>query len=336
MQGKGINYDTGFFPGGHDTRETFDPEVVRRELRIIADDLHCDSVRISGGDTGRLRVAAEAAAEAGLRVWFSPVPVELGPPELLELFGECAEIAEGLRRDGAEVVLVTGCELSLFARGFLPGDDFDARVAALSSGGPEVWASLRELPARMHPFLSEAAATARKCFGGPLTYAAGSWEPLDWSRFDFVAVNAYRAAENAGTYREELRRHHRHGKPVVATEFGCCTYRGAAAAGGTGWMIIDDSTEPLSVKGDFERDEGEQVTYLHELLEIFEQEGVHTAFWFTFAGYALPHRADPRYDLDLASYGVVKMLENGRGREYPDMGWEPKRVFHALADAYAD
>jgi rhomboid protease GluP len=33
--------------------------------------------------------------------------------------------------------------------------------------------------------------------------------------------------------------------------------------------------------------------------------------------------------------GVVGILEEGRGRAYPDMGWEPKEAFHALAAAYA-
>jgi hypothetical protein len=101
-------------------------------------------------------------------------------------------------------------------------------------------------------------------------------------------------------------------------------------------MIIDRPVEPPAVKGNHRPDEGEQVTYLRELLEIFQQEGVHSAFWFNFAGYHLPHRADPRYDLDLASYGVVEVLENWTGREYPDMGWEPNEAFHALTAAYGD
>jgi hypothetical protein len=67
---------------------------------------------------------------------------------------------------------------------------------------------------------------------------------------------------------------------------------------------------------------------LHELLAIFEEDGVDGALWFTFAGYQLPHRADPRRDLGLASYGVVRMAEDG-------VSWEPKEVFHALAEAYA-
>jgi hypothetical protein len=48
----------------------------------------------------------------------------------------------------------------------------------------------------------------------------------------------------------------------------------------------------------------------------------------------LPHRGDPRDDLDLAGYGVVKVLEDRLGRTYPGMPWEPKAAFTALADAY--
>jgi hypothetical protein len=32
MRGKGINYDTGFSPGGQLSREDFDPAIVRRLL----------------------------------------------------------------------------------------------------------------------------------------------------------------------------------------------------------------------------------------------------------------------------------------------------------------
>jgi hypothetical protein len=41
MRGKGINYDTGFCPGGESSREQFDAGVVRGEMRVIARDLHC-------------------------------------------------------------------------------------------------------------------------------------------------------------------------------------------------------------------------------------------------------------------------------------------------------
>ena len=60
------------------------------------------------------------------------------------------------------------------------------------------------------------------------------------------------------------------------------------------------------------------------------------AFWFTFAGYELPHRpADPGHDLDLASYGLVAVLEKGHGTRYPDMAWKPKQLFDTQAARYA-
>jgi hypothetical protein len=68
MRAKGINYDTGFLSAGTSTHELFDPEIVRREMRIIKDDLHCTAVRITGGDPDRLEIAATHAAKAGLEV----------------------------------------------------------------------------------------------------------------------------------------------------------------------------------------------------------------------------------------------------------------------------
>jgi hypothetical protein len=128
MRAYGISYDTGFVRNGGSSREPFDPGVVRRELRIIRDDLHCKAVRIMGGNPERLELAATYAAELGLEVWFSPYPLELTTDELLSLFADCAERAERLRRRGAEVVFVAGAELSLMNKGFLDGETFFDRL----------------------------------------------------------------------------------------------------------------------------------------------------------------------------------------------------------------
>jgi hypothetical protein len=66
MRARGINYDTGFFNAGTSTHEPFDPEVVRREMRVIRDDLHCTAVRITGGDPDRLEIAATHDAHLDL------------------------------------------------------------------------------------------------------------------------------------------------------------------------------------------------------------------------------------------------------------------------------
>jgi hypothetical protein len=41
----GITFDSGFTSAGTTTREPFDPAIVRREMQIIRNELHCDAVR---------------------------------------------------------------------------------------------------------------------------------------------------------------------------------------------------------------------------------------------------------------------------------------------------
>lgn len=130
MRARGISYDTGFVYKGQHSREPFDAATVRRELAIIRDDLHCNAVRVMGGDPERLELTAAAAAELGLEVWFSPYPLSLTPTEMLDLFADCAGRAERIRSLGAEVVFVTGAELSLMAEGFLPGGTAQDRSGA--------------------------------------------------------------------------------------------------------------------------------------------------------------------------------------------------------------
>jgi hypothetical protein len=62
-------------------------------------------------------------------------------------------------------------------------------------------------------------------------------------------------------------------------------------------------------------------------------EGVDLAFWFTFAGYKFVPGPGSRRDLDLASYGVVRMVPGGPGSGYQGLGWEPKLAFGALPQA---
>jgi hypothetical protein len=341
MRGKGISYDTGFISNTRNAREPFDPEVVKRELRIIRDDLHCNAVRIMGGDPERLEVAATYAADLGLEVWFSPYPLELTTDELLALFTDCAERAEQLRRRGAEVVFVTGAELSLMNKGFLPGDTFNERLDQLLNQPHHRRRELiPEVTARVNQFLTKATALVRERFGGKLTYAAiQQLERVDWTPFDFLSVDLYRSAEVADRFPEGVRALVAQGKPVAITEFGAATYRGAGDRGARGLEIVEydkDTGAPVRLDGEYVRDEQGQATYLRELLEVFQAEGVDSTFVFTFALHGYSHRPDedPREDLDLASYGIVKVLDDRHGEAYPDMAWEPKAAFRLLADHY--
>lgn len=336
MRGNGICYDTGFFNRGASTHEPFDPDVVKRELRVIHDDLHCTAVRITGGDPERLKLAASHAADAGLEVWICPFTNQLTTDQLLSLLADCAEHAERLRRQGAEVVLVTGSELSLVGAGFLPGDTLEDRASLLTTPDPRLRELLAELPAKINDFLGKAVAVVRERFGGKISYASLPFEGVDWTPFDIISTDAgYRSTETADQYRDGIRAFVAQRKPVAITEFGCTTHRGAAGKGGRGDLIVEwDGTTPVRLDGDYTRDEDEQAAYLREQLDIFNAEGVDTAFVNTFARFDLPHRRDPREDLDMASYGVVKVLEDRLGTAYPGLAWEPKAAFTALADCY--
>lgn len=73
MNRRGVIYDVGTPYGGMiNTRPVFDARLTWRELEIIKNDLHCNSVRLRGFDLGRLMTAAGEALRQGLEVWLSP------------------------------------------------------------------------------------------------------------------------------------------------------------------------------------------------------------------------------------------------------------------------
>lgn len=335
MRTFGITYDTGFTTAGTTTREPFDPAIVRREMQIIRDELHCDAVRVTGGDRDRLETAARHAVDAQLKVWYSPFTNGLTPRELLGFLTDSAERAEHLRRGGAEIVFLTGSEISLFTVGLLPGDTLEERTAVLAD--PRLMrAALPGLPAKVNAFLGEAVAAVRARFGGQVGYASLPFEGVDWSPFDIVATDAgYRDAQTADRLADGLRALTAHGKPAAVTEFGCTTYRGAADAGGRGDAVVawDDRARPARFTRPVARDEQEQADYLCELIDVFDESAVEAAFVHTFARYDLPHTGADDRDFDKASFGVVKVLDGDRtSTAYPNLPWEPKAAFHALAE----
>ncbi|MYY13316.1 hypothetical protein GT204_31685 [Streptomyces sp. SID4919] len=341
MRAKGICYDTGFLRGGTSSREHFDPGLVEKELTVIRDDLHCTAVHLTGGDPDRLELAARLAAGLGLEIWFSPYPLELTPHEILVLLTDCAERAERLRTRGAEVVFVTGAELSVMNHGFLEGGGTEERLAWLLGDPARRPERIAAAGTRLNVFLREAVAAVRARFHGKVTYAAIQFEAVDWDLFDFRTFELIRTAEVADRFRDAVRSLVAQPEPVAITGFGTATWRGAGDVAPRSMEILETDRAtgaPLRLAGEYERDEAGQAAYLSELLEIFDSEGVDSAFVFLFALYNLPHRpdGDPRDDLDLASLGIVKVFEDRHGDTYPGLPWEPKAAFAAVADHYRD
>jgi hypothetical protein len=337
---KGVCYDVGRVIMGQDNRPDFNPIIAHRELEIIKNDLHCNAVRICGRDIERLVIAAEDALNQGMEVWFCPEMWDEVPQKTYEYVLTAAVAAEKLReRWPQSVVFSVGSELTLFMQGILKGGNFLHRVG---NNPFKLMLTVLKLKAfgthnkPLNAFLHMTTEGVRKVFHGKVAYASAPIEAVDWSLFDFVCLDYYRGKKNRDTYGERLARQFAFDKPVIITEVGLCTYRGAEQKGGRGFMIVDQK-DPQRLNGDYIRDEALQSRELTDMLRVVDNGGVEGAFVFNFVSPTLPNRADPRYDLDMASYSLVKSYSDGkRGTSYPDMTWEPKESFRAVADYYAN
>jgi len=342
---RGVCYDVGRVLYG-DWRKDYSPALVHRELEIIARDLHCNAVRICARDLDRLVVAAKYALDMGLEVWLSPELWNKSPKDTLNHLVAAAEAAEELRKAWPEqVVLSVGTELTLFMKGIVPGRTLWQRMRNAFAGG--IVKSGRHNPP-LNAYLAEATAAAGRVYEGPLTYGSLSFEQVDWEPFDVIGIDHYRGAPNRDRYAETLTPLLAQGKPVAVLEFGCCTYRGAEAAGGRAFDIVDLKSLVLSqlpvvgrfvrprLQGPYVRDEALQAREIIDQLDILERAGVNGTFVFTFVFPNNPYDDEPIHDLDMASYSLVKSYAHGRrGATYPDMTWEPKEAFWAVAEHYA-
>lgn len=330
MRVRGIHYDIGTTTlDGSSTRPTLERGQIERELADIADGLHGNAVRITGGDLERLRFAGQAAAGIGLQTWLSPMLPNADAATTLEAIGHAAAIAEDLRAGGGNVVLVVGCEVSAFMAGIIPGENQADRLALLTDL-PRLLAEVAtqgfDPQDRFDAFLTDAVAGARAQFAGPLTYASGTWEQVDWSRFDLAGIDAYRDAGNRDAYVAMLRAWMSHGKPLVITEVGCATYRGSADLGSLAWTAVDRGAKPRRLKEGIDRDEVEQATEIVAVLDLIASSGAEGAFIYTYAAPSYPSSQEGPLDLDTASYALV--------RTWPDGTTERKAAFTAVADRY--
>lgn len=347
---RGVIYNTGIVFSGPGykvkTRPKLSERTARRELQVIRDDLHCNAVRLTGHDPERLFRVAEDALTLGLEVWLSPTLWGRSAEATQHYFVSAARRAERLHEQHpGRVVFVMGGELTLFMHGIVPGRDVAERTSEAIS---RVKAGDLSAGGRLNDFLQDAGAAVRAVYHGPLTYAALVWEEVDWDLFDIIGVDHYRAGRIKDRYTEMLRPLLKRGKPVVVTEFGMRTYRGADGEDGALGFGVSDPVRVFlhqlpavgrlfreRLGGDYVRDEAMQARELAETLAILQAEGVDGAFVNEFVTPEATVSDKPRYDLDLNAFSLVKSYRHGKGTTYPDMNWEPKQSFAAVANFYA-
>jgi hypothetical protein len=82
------------------------------------------------------------------------------------------------------------------------------------------------------------------------------------------------------------------------------------------------------------RKEALQARELTETLGILDATGVDRAFVTSFSEPMATFSDGPRYDLDMSALSLVKTHADRHGTTYPDLPWEPKQSFLAVADFY--
>ncbi|WP_152366052.1 hypothetical protein [Microlunatus speluncae] len=300
---------------------------LRQDLPIIRDELHCTAVMIIGGDPDQLADAAAAVIDAGLDVWIRPHLLDRPWSDLLDQLRRVGRAAERLRqRFPDRVTLLVGSEFSHTARGIVPGSWSYLRLRIILRAHRLL---RRRIDRRLDQLLDRAAVTARDVFSGPVSYAAASWEEVDWTRFDAVGVSLYRSGTDDEAYARRVAALVRdHDRPVIITEFGCGAFAGAERRGPGSFRIVNWFTDPPVIRDDHPRDEETQARYLGELIDLFAETGVAGCFVFTYAMRGFPRRDDPRVDLDKAGFGIVAVPEDGEPR--------PKAAFHQVARQYGE
>ncbi|MCT7351388.1 abortive phage infection protein [Streptomyces sp. 15-116A] len=324
----GVVYTVG---AGETPGTAWSARRMRADVRAIRDELHADTLDVTGDGVERLTATAAEAAERGLHVWLQPTLGDVPQRDILEHLAETGRFAERLRRQGASVELSVGCEFWLFVPGIIPGETAVERIENIQNGTVDWESALRCLDR----FTARAAAVGRSVFGGRLSYAAAQDDRVDWTLFDVIGIDYYSYHPRPQDYVRELRRYLRWGKPLAITEFGTCAYVGAPKAGGMAWDVVDHDKEPPEIKGDLVRSERVQAEYVTDLLDVFESMGLYAVMAFEFIAADAPHRPDdPRHDLDMATYAITKTLKDDPDDPSSDWHWEPKQAFHALARRY--
>lgn len=346
IEHKGINYDVGTVMGGN-WRPDYDPQTVERELEIIKDDLHCNAVGISGKDIGRVMVTAEAALNQGLEAWLNPADWNNKPPEpTLAYITQAAKAAQPLyERYPGKVVFSVGSEFTLFMQGIVPGKTIMQRLQTAFSADYINSPDKRNKP--LNDFLGRANEAVWAVFDGPVMYRSLVWEQVDWSPFDIIGIDHYWAEQIQDKYVDMVKPLLTYGKPVINTGFGFSTTtapaRGVASTlGNVSGLSVLLHQQP--VIGRFirpklnvvdERSETLQAKRLIDNLKLIDRAGFSGAFIDMFIFPIRPYNDTPKYDLDRESSSLVKYYEGGKhGTTYPDMTWEPKESFKAVAEYY--
>jgi exo-beta-1,3-glucanase (GH17 family) len=338
---KGINYNAGIeYNSSINSNDKIDLKKLKEDL-ILIKKLNCNTIRTYGSHIDKLIVYSEEMLKQGFNVWISPRLIDGNKKQTIKFIKKSSKEAEKLRKKYRKVVFIIGNELLIDSKAVFDAPNLFNRVDILKSylnfksNLKNEVPKLKKIYKSMQKFVEKTDKTIKNFveilrietsnnFKGKITYASLPFEEINWNNFNIVGVNLYKNKWNADTYINELRKFKSHGKPVAITEFGTCPYKGSSKTGGSSFNIVDYKTKKI-IKGII-RDENEQSKYLKELINMYSKENIFATFIFDFKEEWKTHSKNPSRDLDLSSFGIVKVLKNKKVI--------PKKAFNIVKKLY--
>jgi hypothetical protein len=274
-------------------------DVTDEKLDIVRNELGCNAVYIYGNtefEDDLIAAGKNAIGKGFDRIYIQPMYLDLPIDDTVEKIGEFAKKVKVLREMSAAIVFTVGHEFTYDSYGLVPGETYPERLL-YPLDHPDF---MEKAYAMLPDVFRRIIALCKDNYGYQITYDATIEEGdriVPWSDpiFESVGTSAYiwdRAGWTESWIAERLARLRRFGKPVNFSEWGCLTYRGAAAE----FIGVNMASSPY--------DEDEQANYIMRYcsmlnkLNSYDRNNVNGAFYNQldderFKGYGLYKATEP-------------------------------------------
>ena len=274
---KGTSYYVG--PAGPEwSNPVPNEEEMNEQLDTIRDDLGCNAVIITGGESFEDRIieCGKLAIEKGFeRIYVQPRYVNATVDKTVEKIGEFARRVRELRENSNAVGYCVGHEFQL-ETAIIRGHNFLERFQNSNRG-----IDLEKVKAVLPAMFRRIIAVCDKNYGYGITYAATPWEAneslVPWSdpAFESIGVNAYIhdfLGWDEAWFLGLFSRLSVNMKPIHSFDWGMMSFAGADKFGG--WNPLNIGQNPY--------DEEPQARYCERTMKMLNSARIDGSFWVMY------------------------------------------------------
>ncbi len=277
---KGMNYAAACVTPEFDTtpRTIPDHEELDEQLSTIHDELGCNAIFIEAGAgyEDKLIEACELAIQKGFdRIYVHAKYMHFTLDDTIDKLRTFAPAVTKLRKSSNSVVWAIGAEFTYAIKGIIPGDTFkDQQKWIHEHHNDYIDNQKANIPRAFQRILP----IIKSNYDYPVAYAAGKNEVdlVPWGDpvFESICWNAYLQpayGEDEQFLINKLSELRRFGKPIISSEFGSATYKGAAVSATT---AVGYQGQPY--------DEDEQANSIDRYCKMLNRAPIDGAFVYIY------------------------------------------------------